>query len=198
MNETLKEKNIEFCMVRPDLVRIPQFNLPAGFTLRTYEPGNENIWVAIQQASDNYNQVDLAEFYRTFGSNLNALEDLCFFLDTHEGRSIGTSTAWYQRDFLGSPWGRVHWVAVIPEYQGQGLSKPLLTQTLNRLADAHDKCYLVTSCLRIPAIHVYLNFGFRPFVKSEKCEEGWDYVKQHLSHPLLSEPPLTPTDVKRM
>ncbi|MCA9410584.1 MAG: GNAT family N-acetyltransferase [Candidatus Omnitrophica bacterium] len=196
MTETLNQKNIEFCMVRPDLQKIPQFRPPEGFRMRTYEPGDEKTWVQIQQVSDNYNEVDLSEFYRTFGSNLNALEDLCFFLDNPEGETIGTSTAWYQKDFLGSQWGRVHWVAVLPEYQGQGLSKPLLTQTLNRLSDAHNRCYLVTSCLRIPAIHVYLKFGFHPFVKSERCEEGWDYVKKHLSHPLLDEAPLTPEDVK--
>jgi len=196
MNEIMSVKNIEFCMVRTDLQGIPQFRLPEGFRMRTYHPGDENTWVKIQQISDDYNDVDLAEFYRTYGSNLNALEDLCFFVDTEEGETIGTSTAWFQKDFLGRPWGRVHWVAIVPDYQGRGLSKPLLTQTMNRLADAHNKCYLVTSCLRIPAIHVYLKFGFRPFVKSELCEEGWAHVRRHLSHPFLDDPPLTPDDVK--
>ncbi len=195
MNQTTNEKNIEFCMVRTDLLKIPQFHLPEGYRMRTYEPGDEHNWVKIQQVSDQINQVDLAEFYRTFGSNLNAMEDLCFFLENEKGRGIGTSTAWYQKDFLGSPWGRVHWVAIIPDYQGQGLSKPLLTQTMNRLADAHDKCYLVTSSLRIPAIHVYLKYGFRPFVKSEECEEGWAQVRRYLSHPMLDEAPLTQDDL---
>lgn len=194
MSETLNEKNIEFCMVRPDLDRIPQFHLPPGFRLRTFEPGDEIAWVEIQQSSDHYNHVDLEEFHRVFGSNLRALEDLCFFLETGGGQAIGTSTAWFEESFLRKPWGRVHWVAVTPDFQGRGLSKPLLTQTLNRLADNHDRAYLVTSSVRIPAIHAYLNFGFRPFVQSEKCEEGWAEVRSRLSHPLLETPPLTPHD----
>jgi GNAT superfamily N-acetyltransferase len=188
------EKNIDVWMVRRNLEEIPQFALPEGFEIRTYRPGDEDAWVWIHELADVWNVVTRESFDRNFGYDLEAMKDRGFFLDAPDGRTIGTTTAWYDEDFHGKTYGRIHWVAIVPEFQGRGLAKPLLSAAMNRLAQSHDRCYLSTATPRLPAIHLYLNYGFQPFLHAEKCQEGWEWVRENLPHPLLEQPFLRPAD----
>jgi GNAT superfamily N-acetyltransferase len=55
----------------------------------------------------------------------------------------------------------VHWVAIVPECQGIGLGKALMTLLCQRLRElGHDQAYLFTSSERVSAIRLYLRFGF--------------------------------------
>lgn len=173
---------------------IPQFSLPAGFTIRTYRRGDEDAWVWIHELADEWNVVTRESFDRNFGYDLEAMKDRGFFLDAPDGRTIGTTTAWYDEDFHGKMYGRIHWVAIIPEFQGKKLAKPLMSVAMNRLAQSHDRCYLSTASPRLPAIHLYLNYGFQPFIHTDRCEEGWEWVRERLPHPLLDQPFLRPVD----
>ena len=49
------EQILHLRMVRPDLEDIPTFEPPAGYTLRRYEPGDEEAWVEIERQADRYN-----------------------------------------------------------------------------------------------------------------------------------------------
>jgi GNAT superfamily N-acetyltransferase len=52
-------------------------------------------------------------------------------------------------------------VAILPDYQGRGLSKPLLSQALRRLWElGHTRAYLTTSAERMVALRLYERFGF--------------------------------------
>jgi len=74
---------------------------------------------------------------------------------------IGTATAWLGRDYKDGSYGRVHWVAIRPAYQGQGLSRPLMSEVLRALKRlGHERAYLTTSRRRPIAIRLYKSFGF--------------------------------------
>jgi len=91
-----------------------------------------------------------------------------------QGEAIGTATAWFNNDYYGQPYGQLHWVAIVPEAQGQGLAKPLLSIVLNRMAElGHTRCYLGTSTARIPAINLYCKFGFVPHVRNADDLAVW-------------------------
>ena len=160
-------------MVRDDLRSIPRHGLPEGFALRLYRPGDEAAWVAIHQDADRLQAVTLDTFRDNFASDLRAMEDRCFFLVAPDGREVGTGTAWYDADYRGRPYGRVHWICIAEAYQGRGLAKPLLSTVLLRLARSHDRCCLSTSTARIAAINLYLKFGFRPAVRCDRDAEIW-------------------------
>lgn len=174
--------HIEVFMARPDLSGLPKQELPAGYSIRVYQPGDEAAWVRIQELADRYNKVTLETFESDFGYDPGGFQTRGFFLIAPNGEAVGTASAWYDNDFEGESWGRVHWVAITPEHQGRGLSKPLLARVLHRLAEEHDKCYLVTSSARIPAISLYLKFGFRPLIRGEAGREGWLHVQQVMPH----------------
>lgn len=97
------------------------------------------------------------------------------------GTPIGTATAWFDNDHNGLPCGRLHWVAMVPKLQGQGLAKPLLTTVCQRLRElGHTRAYLTTSSERIPAINLYLGFGFAPEIKDLHDSELWDDIQRRI------------------
>ena len=72
-------------------------------------------------------EIDDQLFHREFGRDYAAMGDRCLFLITDWGEEIGTTTAWWQQDWRSQEWGQIHWVAIIPDSQGQRLSKPMMS-----------------------------------------------------------------------
>ncbi|CAE7213098.1 ARIA [Symbiodinium natans] len=135
----------------------------------------------------------------------DALRHQFFIVEESTGRAVGTATAWltkhhaaytdmlttsrYWAASLTSPEGEagprqvdlnadglVHWVAVHPEYQGRGLSKPLLAAVLQGLGSAGRCCKtatLGTGSGRPQAIPLYLSFGFEPMVFGAEDLRAW-------------------------
>ena len=161
LRATKKMKNISIKMVRPDMDGIPFYPLPENYSIRAYAPEDENAWVELQKRTDKFNKIDLELFHREFGYDTDILAQRMFFLLDSGKKIIGTATAWFNNDYHGEKYGRIHWVAIHPDYQGKGLSKPLLSTTCRKLVElGYDKAYLTTSSTRIPAINLYLKFGF--------------------------------------
>jgi GNAT superfamily N-acetyltransferase len=154
-------ENIPLTMVREHLEDIPVFSLPAEFTWRPYQLGDEQAWLEIQSAADRYNSITPELFTREFGGDQVRLARRQLYLCGTDQAPVGTATAWFKRSYQGKPYGRVHWVAIVPKHQGLGLGKPLMTVTLKRLRQlGHRRAYLTTSTARFAAINLYLQFGF--------------------------------------
>ena len=175
------EQNRAVVMERSSLSGIPEHRLPAGFALRWYERGDEDAWRQIQAAADRHNIITDDLFLRTFGDEQTALRRRICFLATEAGSLIGTAAAWLGEQDAGGGRGRIHWVAILPAYQGRGLAKPLLTAVCLRLRElGHTTAYLTTSAARIPALNLYLEFGFAPLIRDETERAAWQEIESHL------------------
>ncbi|MYG08959.1 GNAT family N-acetyltransferase, partial [Candidatus Poribacteria bacterium] len=179
-------KNYSVRMIREHMENIPQFPIPKGFAIRNYCPDEGHIWTRILKAAEPYIDIDDGLFDREFGRYLSVLEDRSFYLTTDAGEEIGTITAWWQPDIDGKTCGQIHWVAIHPDYQGRGLSKPMMSVAMTRLKQSHERCFLGTSTGRIPAIKLYLDFGFIPDLSRENSQEAWTEVASVIKHPLLA------------
>lgn len=167
---------IPIVMVRENLDRIPQCRLPVGFSIRNFRRGEEEIWARIGAQAGGFGSFDegMARFNDEFRFQIDEMESRCFFIvDDATNQPVGTAMAWFDPDFNGKPCGRVHWVAIIPEYQGRGLAKPLITTVLNRMAESHDSAVLGTQTFRWNAVKLYLDFGFKPCHVYPTCPEAW-------------------------
>ncbi len=185
------ERNISVHMIRPDLLGLHHHPLPPGYFTTWYQPGYEAHWLTIHKEADRFSPISMQLYRDNFGYRHDALKlRQCYLFDTNE-TPIGTATAWFDDDYHGSPAGRIHWVAIVPEAQGRGLSKPLLWLTCNRLLEmGHERAYLVTGTARVPAINLYLGFGFVPHIRSADDHAVWLAMKQHLKHDYdLPDPP---------
>ena len=180
----MAEEITRIAMIRTDLEDILQYPLPPEYSAQWYKPGYEKHWRDIHLAADKYGSFGPDSFSKQFGSDLRLLSQRqCYLLDT-ESRFIGTATAWFDDDYLGQKYGRVHWVAIIPKVQGQGLANPLLTIILNRLRElGHKRAYLSTQTVRIPAINLYTKFGFVPHIRTPEDLQVWSSLQNKFKKP---------------
>ena len=174
-------------MTLMDLSQIPQYPMKDGFNIRNYSPGDESVWYKIQRSAEPYLEIYDGLFEQEFGQNIDALKNRCFFLCKNEMTEIGTVTAWWNENWRGERWGQVHWMAINPDYQGLGLCKTLMTAVMNRIRQSDRKCYLRTSTGRIPAIKVYIDFGFSPDPSNEDEKQAWIELSKNFDHPALRE-----------
>lgn len=171
-------------MIRENLDGIPEYNLPAGYSIRWYQVGYEEHWQKVQSLADKYNRVTPDLFQEQFGTNIQLLTERQCFLCDGKDNIIGTASAWLDNPDKKSL-GRIHWLAIVPHQQGKGLAKPLLTIICKRLKElGHSKTYLTTQTLRIPAINLYAKFGFVPVIDSNSDRGIWEKLQKHIKYPL--------------
>jgi GNAT superfamily N-acetyltransferase len=167
-------RNVDLTMVRGDLDDLPSYPVPNGYALRTYAPGDEVAWVAVQSVADAFNVITPALFRREYGDDPHELGRRLFMLVDPSGAPIGSAAAWFGERGGDPTWGRVHWVAIHPAHQGRGLAKPLLSRVCATLrALGHDRAYLTTATARVPAIALYGHFGFVSAIDGPEDEAAW-------------------------
>ena len=183
-------KRIRLAMVRKDMVDIPQYSLPAGFRIRLFEKGDEQNWARIETSVDEFKDEEaaLARFENEFGAHIDEMTERCLFIEDEHGEAIATTTAWYgDLEGYGEGLGRIHWVGVVPEYQGRKLSKPLLSEAMNILARHHSKAYLTSQTTSYQAVNMYLNYGFEPYLTSPTCDEAWALMEKTLNRKIIKD-----------
>ncbi len=111
------------------------------------------------------------------------------FIENEDGKKVATATAFYDiygNDKSGADW--LHWVAVRREYQGKGLSKPLISFVLSlmrKLGYSHAKILSQTTTWL--ACKIYLDFGFLPAPEDGiESRDGWRILKALTNHPALA------------
>ncbi len=160
-------------MLRPHLKHIPQAPFPTGYGIRPMALDDIGLWTDIQRDAEPYLTITDAMFREEFGDDPASIPRRCFIVTDPRGLGVGTISAWYNRDFHGQDIGRIHWVAVRPRDQGKGVGKAALTYAMNRLAEWHDGCYLVTSTERLGAVALYLSYGFEPDMRPANARAAW-------------------------
>lgn len=184
------ENYIPVVMFRENTKSIPDFRLPPGYRLRRYHDGDRQTWVAIQQLSEPYQKVTGATFDEQFGRALWSMRKRCIFLVAPDGTDVGTVTAWSAPKYHKAPAGRIHWLAIVPEHRGKGLSKVLTAAALGLLRGyRHRRAMLVTHVPRTAAIKAYLDCGFVPDMDAPHAERAWELVRQSIQHPGLGNAP---------
>ena len=179
-------RDIPLTMTRSNMAGLPDYGLPGGYSVRSFEPGDEATWTRIEMAAGEFpNEAAAAAlFQEEFGPEPDRLPGRMLFLEHDEFGSIGTTTAW-DGVWAGERQGRIHWVAIDPAHQGRGLARPLLSAAMNRIAADFDRAYLTTETTSYRGINLYLSFGFEPVVATALDREGWAIVEEVLGRGIL-------------
>ena len=180
----MSEELITVQMIRSDLNDILHCPLPPEYSFKWYEPGFERHWLHIQRLADTHREITPDLFVRQFSLDDQILRKRQCYLSSSSDGFVGTATAWFNDDFMGQSFARLHWVAIMPDYQGRGLAKPLLSTVLNRMVElGHQRAYLNTQTVRIPAINLYASFGFVPYIRTAEELEIWSSLQDKLKRP---------------
>lgn len=179
--------DIPVLMIRADLKNIPKIPFPDGFGIRALQQNEGELWTAVQRDAEKLFPIADDLFARQFGDDPAGIAQRCFFVTNPANDAVGTVSAWHAGEGMGPDWGRIHWVAVRPAYQGRGLGKAALSHALNQLARWHERAYLKTSTARLPAVKLYLDFGFVPDLAAPGAPAAWRDVAARLTHPALAQ-----------
>ena len=169
--------------MRKDLADIPEYALSEGFRVRLFQEGEQAEWARVETAAGEFvsEAKAIERFKREFGPHLEEFAKRCVFLENEAGKIIGTTTAWYGSLPEGDEIiGRIHWVSLVPEYQGKGLAKPLLTAAMKILQKYHTAAYLTSQTTSYKALNMYKQYGFEPVILDEQDAEAWDIVEEKL------------------
>jgi mycothiol synthase len=188
----------QLVMVRPTLEGIPKPELPAGYRIRFYEPGDEDrLEEVFQKCFDPGWSRD--RIVKTFMDQVlwSPQRMLILCHDTLGGASIpacpqsadrnvcaatmvvGTATAWEGSAHPGH--AMLHYVAVHPHDAGRGLGLVLVCRTLKLMRSfGYRDAWLSTDDWRLPAIVVYLRCGFEPVFDHGSHTERWEIVRHKL------------------
>lgn len=179
-------KSIEVTMARKDLKNIPNHSLAEGFYFDFFKKGDEADWIHLETVTKEFENEEKAwaRFNREFGPRLDEFSERCIFIKSNKGKIVGTTTAWYG-EFEGEEIGRIHWVSILPEYQGLGLAKAMLSKAMNELAKNHEKAYLDSETKNYKAINMYFNYGFRPIIREGLDRKAWAILEEKLDRKLV-------------
>lgn len=114
---TFKADTRRVMMFRQDLTNIPHYPLPSPYTIGWYKDGDEQQWLVIKAASDQFHTADLAYFWQTYGEHQALLAQRQVYLYDGAGKAVGTVTAWFET-LAGQRYGKVNWMLLAPEVQG--------------------------------------------------------------------------------
>ena len=168
-----------------------QFNLPEGYTLRTYQPGDEVGFYALMASVDwtGWDEDKLRPWlYRTLPEG--------WFFATHEksGELVGSCMATHDPTWESPFCGEVGWTVVHPDQQGKGLGKTLVSAVLGRFLRAGYSCiHLYTEVWRLAALKVYLDLGFVPYLQPPETTGQWEKICSQLD--CLFEPERWPGEL---
>ena len=146
------------------IMRCDEYDIqPIGendFHIRKYKNGDENYWAEIEYKIGDFNSVEEALDYFVQNYNLDELVNKCFFAETSDGKVVGTCIAWYDNkdDVVVSS---LHWLAVLPKYQHQGIGRALGISVMNYYQEnGLLPVYLHTQPWSYKAIKLYYSIGF--------------------------------------
>lgn len=171
---------------------VSEYPLPDGYYFEFYQDGDRDTWIEIEKSAKEFSSYDegLAAWNRYYAGRENELYNRMVFVVNASGEKVGTATAFYDingKDKSGAGW--LYWVAVKREYQGKGLSKPLITYVLNVMKTlGHNHAKIPTQTNTWLAVKVYLDLGFRPIPENAvNSYMGWCIIKTLTNHKALND-----------
>lgn len=151
-------------MKRPYGKVLKQISLPDGFTVRNYQPGDENAWAEIETLVLEFDDASKAlKCHSYYLSQPEELRKRQWFVIAPNGVPAATATAWWTQT-AKSRVPVVHALGCRPEYQGNGLGKAVaikMLETFYELEEGRD-VWLDTQTWSYQAIGLYLDLGFIP------------------------------------
>lgn len=180
MTDEQQQPKTHIVMLRPHLDGLPQIAaLPLGYTLRSVQAEDDlgPLAATLSAAFARPWDVVRVKMKLTEDPEVNAV-----YVVTWQGKPVATGSSLAQPDrFPGS--GIVHWLGTQPGHAQRGLGSALMARVLHDFVGrGYRDAVLETDDDRLPAIALYLKFGFIPVyeVKGEDHRRRWSGIFQTL------------------
>lgn len=206
--DRVPEKLPQLYMHRRNLDNLPPLDIPAGYSLRTFQPGDEEHWCAILNNTSGMGDwvgpeaVQRLVSNGPFGDMTKLSQDLgrdglfeptnLFFVTDQSGEPCATACAWTKQTTHGTV-GELHMVSVKPGHRGKRLGHVVTTAVLHRFKElGYASAHLGTDDWRIAAIRSYWAAGYEPEISHWSHNDRWHALEKYRSDPTLLGPNVPP------
>jgi ribosomal protein S18 acetylase RimI-like enzyme len=163
LDKSIPYKNIIMRLPYARVLSQPAPVLPDGFSFRFFQEGDEKNWARIETSVLEFDDEASAVRYftRDYLPFMDDLKRRCVFVMNRDKLSVATATAWYASSRLGYQ-ASLHWVSVMPIYQGLGLGKSVVQKALSIFpsTDPGEAVWLHTQTWSHVAVQLYHKLGF--------------------------------------
>jgi ribosomal protein S18 acetylase RimI-like enzyme len=153
-------------------------SLPDGYTFKMYRDGDEGLWADIELSIGEFEFMTREQvedyFIKEYFGRKEKLYERCIFALDLNNIPVGTCMAWH--DLKDSQEvASVHWLAVKPSAQSNGIGRALLAETMRIFTvNGENPVYLHTQPWSYKAIKLYMDFGFHAL----KSESFSDFINE--------------------
>jgi predicted TIM-barrel fold metal-dependent hydrolase/ribosomal protein S18 acetylase RimI-like enzyme len=170
-------------MVYPAGRRIPgrDLRVPAGYAIRNYREGDAARFIRLMRRAG-FTTWDR----KTLDALLRSALPGGIFLVVHKrsGDLAATASATHNPTEQHVAGGELGWVACDPAQRGRGLGALACALVQQRFqAAGYADIYLRTDDFRLPAIKIYLQLGWKPFMSDAGMPKRWQAVLEQLELP---------------
>ena len=145
-----------------------------GYSLRTYESGDEQGWLNLLVANG-----ELGIWDRERLDGVLAETHVQFFVEC-EGQIIACTGVNDRLRDVGPCW-EIGWVAVHPDFQGRRIGAFIIGGAVAKALQLGSRpIYLLTDDFRVPALRSYLKLGFEPDGTHPSYRDRWGKIFAHL------------------
>ena len=187
---TAEELQLHMVWPRARLATPPTPRLPVGYTLRTYQPGDEARFYAVMALAGwpGWDEAKLAPW------KARILPHSWFMaIDQATDQIVATAMGLHSHEDDLPFGGELGWVASDPAHRGQGLGLVVAgAVTARLLAMGYDQLHLYTEDWRLPALKGYLRLGYVPLLDAHGVEIAgaaarWQMICDQLQWPYAPE-----------
>ncbi|SDX66494.1 GNAT family N-acetyltransferase [Paenibacillus sp. CF384] len=172
-----QQHSSQLFMVREDISTLPALTLPAGYGVRSLQPGDEKAWEHIINDSFGGNH----PFDREMASDEPYTPERVWFITDEQDVPIATASAWFRPQF-GESTGYLHMVGLLQSQGGKKLGLYVsLAALLHMAREGFTRAVLNTDDYRIPAVKTYLNLGFVPVCTDSGHHARWQALANKLN-----------------
>ncbi|BBI33504.1 GNAT family N-acetyltransferase [Cohnella abietis] len=174
----MEERQLPQLIMRRTLENLPEVQLPEGYVLRSFQPGDEKHWERIVEKAFRR----IRSFQEEIRSHFYFQPDRVLFVCAGE-LPVATACAWQEPAWEDDS-GYLHMVGVDPEHSGRGLGYQISLAALRQMiVDGRFHALLETDDFRLPAVRTYVKLGFTPDAPTESLRSRWGIVYRKLNLP---------------
>ena len=163
------------------LADLPDLELPEGYALCTFTPGDAAAFVELLRRNGELGEWSLERAARLFGPDGEAVLEASYFA-LRDGEPVATAQLDRNRDRVYAPFAELGWVAALPEHRGRGVGRAVCLAVMHAAARAgHPEIFLRTDDHRLPAIKSYLGLGFEPWHVDPTAAARWRVILAQLA-----------------
>ena len=173
----LEPKQLSMSVAASSVSRLPDVEVPEGYVLRRYRPGDEDGWQGLLRAggfSEDWSSRTVRDYMldpvRRAGSWVAASGDDL------------VSATFATPDAQCAEIGFLDYVVTHPDHRSKGLSRAVCTGVMRFFRErGYRRIRLLTDDWRLPAISLYLSLGFEPEMTRADMPGRWQEVRKKLA-----------------